>query len=227
MDDTTAGPDHGCLFGVASGQHGLFTTAQAARCGFSRALLAGHARTGRFRRLRRGLYRLRDFPASRWEGVAAAWLALGRESAVVSHGSALGLLGLGDVAPDVVHLTVPRTRRHLPELAGVAIHTATHPPGAGEVVVVEGFLATAAGRTLLDLAEAGAEPGWVVGVIREAVGRGLVEPERLLAGAALRSRRVRELVLDAVVPGRAERRAAMAGDGGGHGLTSGASGDEN
>jgi predicted transcriptional regulator of viral defense system len=217
MGDAAGRPDHGCLFGVAAGQHGHFTTAQAERCGFSRALLASHAGRGRFRRLRRGLYRYRDYPPSPWEAVATAWLAVGREVATVSHASALDLLGLGDVAPGVVHLTVPRSRRHLPRLAGVAIHTATMPPGPGEVVVREGIRVTAPLRTILDVAEAGGGADELEPVIWEAIARGMVGADRLGAGAAGRNARVVELVLDAVVPGRAGRRDGMAGDAAGMG----------
>src|SRR5690242_4300023 len=112
-DTTSPRPDHACLFATASEQHGYFTSAQARGCGFTRFLLARHAATGRFIRVRRGLYRLRDYPSSPREEVVAAWLAVGKDAAVVSHASALDLLGLSDVVPDLVHLTVPRSKRHL------------------------------------------------------------------------------------------------------------------
>src|SRR5689334_10721402 len=115
-------PDYACLFEVAAGQRGYFTAAQARACGFPWDGLTYHTQHGRFIRVRRGLYRLRDYPSSRGEEVVVAWLAVGKDVAVVSHESALDLLGLGDVIPDAVHLTVPRTKRHLPHLSGVTIH---------------------------------------------------------------------------------------------------------
>ena len=57
-------PDHSCLFAVAAGQHGYVTAALARACGFARDALTYHTRQGRFFRLRRGLYRLRDYPSS-------------------------------------------------------------------------------------------------------------------------------------------------------------------
>ena len=127
------GPNEACLFGIASSQHGHFTTEQARSCGYSASLVAHHAKTGRFRRLRRGLYRLRDYPSAPTDHVAASWLALGGEPAAVSHASALALLGLSDVVADRVHLTVPRSRRHLPRLPGAVVHTTSRPLGRDEV----------------------------------------------------------------------------------------------
>ena len=128
MGDTlTPKPDHACLFARASEQHGYFTSAQARACGINWDLLTDATKRGRYLRVRRGLYRLRDYPSSSREEVVAAWLAVGKESAVVSHESALDLLGLSDVIPRKVHLTVPRSKRHLPDLPGVTIHTTTRP----------------------------------------------------------------------------------------------------
>jgi len=45
----------------------------------------------------------------------------------VSHESALDLLGLSDIIPDAVHRTVSRSRRNLPDLPGVTIHTTGRP----------------------------------------------------------------------------------------------------
>src|SRR5665213_1567333 len=106
--------DFADLFGAASEQAGYFTSAQAHANGYSKQLLAYHAATGRFVRIRRGLYRLRDYPSSPHEEVMAAWLAIGRDTSLVSHESALDLLDLSDVVPTSIHLLIPRTRRGLP-----------------------------------------------------------------------------------------------------------------
>src|SRR5215218_8190838 len=109
-------PDLEGLFQLASEQRGYFTTAQAADYGYSRALLAHHAKTGTFQRIYTGVYRFRDYPSTPREELAAAWLAVGKDIAVVSHESALELWELGDLIPDAVHLTVSRNRRNLPHL---------------------------------------------------------------------------------------------------------------
>src|SRR5947209_1171430 len=121
-----ARPDREGLFQLASEQHGHFTAAQARGLGYSHALLAYHAKTGAFRRVWPGVYRFRDYPSTPGEEVVAAWLAVGR-GAVVSHESALALWDLTDSIPDAVHLSVARTRRHLPRLPAVVIHTTTRP----------------------------------------------------------------------------------------------------
>ena len=121
------------LFEIASEQGGYFTAAQAQTCGYSRALLAHHAKSGRFIRVRQGLYRFREYPSSPREDVIAAWLAHGRETAVVSHESALVILGLSDVVPEVVHLTVPRSRRYRTPSIGVTVHTTTRRIGKSDV----------------------------------------------------------------------------------------------
>ena len=59
----------------------------------------------------------------------AAWLAVGKQNAVVSHESALDLLDLSDVSPDRVHLTVPRSRRGLaapPAQRFIPLHRCSH-----------------------------------------------------------------------------------------------------
>lgn len=191
-------PDHRCLFDAASEQHGLFTAKQARACGFRTNLLTFHVRHGRFARIRRGVYRLRDYPSSRHEDVAAAWLAVGKEVAVVSHESALDLLDLSDVIPDSVHLTLPRTKRYLVALPGVTIHTTTHPLHPKDVVVRDGFRLTAATRTILDAAELGTAPEQVEMAISAATARGLTTARLLEEGAQQRGRRVIDLVAGAL-----------------------------
>ncbi|MCA1668131.1 MAG: type IV toxin-antitoxin system AbiEi family antitoxin domain-containing protein [Thermomicrobia bacterium] len=190
--------DWPCLFERASEQHGYFTAAQARICGYTWDLLAYHAQHGRFLRVRRGLYRLRDYPSSPREDVVAAWLAVGKEVSVVSHESALDLLGLTDVIPDAIHLTVPRTRRHLPALPGVAIHTTARPLRADDVAIRDGIRLTAAARTILDAADAGIAPEQIALAVRQAITRGLTTAPRLMQAAGARSRRVTRLIADAV-----------------------------
>jgi len=187
-------PDHRCLFEIASEQGGYFTAAQAAGCGFSRASLSYHARRGRFLRVRRGLYRLAEYPSSPHEDLLAAWLAAGRGDAVVSHESALELLGLSDVIPDRIHLTVPRSKRYRPAGQGVAIHTTTRPLRPTDVLTRDGLPVTSPARSIVDAAEAGTGPDQVVKAAREAVERGLATKTQLLAEAQGRGGRVERLI---------------------------------
>lgn len=202
MHDTdgleSAKPDHECLFQAASQQGGYFTARDAGACGFSWASLSYHARRGRFIRVRRGLYRLREYPESTREDVIAAWLAAGREHAVVSHESALDLLGLSDAVPDNVHLTLPRTMRYRPATPGVTVHTTTKPLDAGDVVIRDGIRVTSVVRSILDTAEAGTAPEQIVAAVREALDRGMTTRARVSGAARSRSKRVQRLVQRAI-----------------------------
>lgn len=191
-------PDHRCLFDHAAGQHGYFTSAQARACGFNWDGLTYHTRTGRFRRIRRGLYRLRDYPSFCRDEVVAAWIAAGKDWAVVSHESALDLLELSDVVPNKVHITVPRSKRHHPTLPGVTMHTTSRPYQTTDVVNLEGIRLTSATRSILDAAEAGTAPEQIEMAVWEAVERGITSQTRLEEGARERNRRVRRLIQGAL-----------------------------
>jgi predicted transcriptional regulator of viral defense system len=186
------------LFEIASEQGGYFTAAQAQTCSYSRALLAHHAKSGRFIRVRQGLYRFRDYPSSPREDVIAAWLAIGREAAVVSHESALDILGLSDVVPEVVHLTVPRSRRYRTASRGVAVHTTTRRVGRSDIVVREGIQVTGPVRSIVDAAETGSAPEQIMAAVGQALDRGIATRRNLLDAAKARGGRVERLVRQAL-----------------------------
>jgi predicted transcriptional regulator of viral defense system len=193
VHDTFGIPDHEALFSTASAQAGYFTTSQAQACGFSSALLTHHAKSGRFLRVARGLYRLRDYPHETYEEIVAAWLRQA-PNAVVSHESALVMLGLSDVIADKVHLTVPRARRRLVTQPGVVIHTTTRPLAEADVVSRKGLRVTGPERTIVDVAEAGVAPDQVVAAVHSALDRSLTTPSRLRDAAQTRGRRVQRLI---------------------------------
>lgn len=191
-------PDRARLFEMASEHSGYFTAEQARACGFSWALLSHHVKSGRFIRVRRGLYRFREYPSSPREHVLAAWLAVGRDVAVVSHESALDLLDLSDVIPDAVHLTVPRSRRHIPSNPGVRVHTTARPLRSDERIVRDGIVLTSAAPSILDAAEAGIGPEQVEMAVTEAIERGLTTEEQLRRDAGERGQRAATLVASAL-----------------------------
>ncbi len=201
MHDISDAPDGRALFSRASEQAGYFTAAQAHAHGYGPQLLSYHAERGRFERVRRGLYRLRDYPSSPREEVMAAWLAAGKESAVVSHESALELLGLSDVVPTTIHLLVPRNRRWVRALPGVTVHTAADDLAPDETVTRQGLRITAPVRTILDVATSGTAPEQVIMAVGQARERGMILPGRLRQAAARRDRRVRELIDGALEEG--------------------------
>ena len=187
-------PDQLYLYEIAAGQHGYFTAAQARACGFSSRLLAHHVAGGRYERVRWGLYRLRAYPSGPYDEVMAAWLAVGKTLAVVSHDSALDLLNLSDIIPDAVHLTVPRARRKFRPLPGTAVHTTTRPFGPSDLTEREGIRLTAPARTILDAAEIGVGPEQIELAIRQATERGLLDLRALRRDGLARGGRVARLI---------------------------------
>jgi predicted transcriptional regulator of viral defense system len=196
QDTTRNGPDRQALFDVASEQYGYFTADQAARCGYAPDMLTYHVRRGTFQRLHRGVYRFRDYPSSPHEHVAAAWLAIGKDVAVVSHESALDLWDLSDIVPAAVHLTVPRAQRSLANRppTDVIVHTTTRPWRDGEVRRHEGIRLTSPERTILDAADAGTQPEQIEMAIVQGLRRGWIDARQLRSRARDRGRRVANLV---------------------------------
>ncbi len=183
--------DHDGLYRIAESQAGYFTAEQALDAGMDRSTLAHHARPGgRYERIRRGLYRLRQFPSTPHEHVVAAWLDL-PAPAVVSHESALELYELSDVIPNAVHVTLPRTKRGQRPRSGVRFHMLTNPPGPDEIRRVDGVKATSPERTIVDSLETGTQLEQIELAVSQALERGLTTPRRLRAAAAARPIRVR------------------------------------
>lgn len=172
-------PDISALHRLGYSQDGLFTARQAQERGFSAQLLAHHARTGRFKRLRRGLYRLSDYPAGEHDEVRAAWLTVGADRSVVSHESALELHGLSDILPNTVHLLVSRKHRGIRPPTNVVLHTATTPVPASEIVTRNGIRVTTPARAITDAASSGTAPEQIQMAIREAVEQGRATPHQL------------------------------------------------
>lgn len=170
---------------LAESQAGFLTPRQARELGVDRDALAYHARPGgRLERSARGLYRLRFFPGSPFDHVAAAWVATGPGEAVVSHESALELYGLADVIPSDVHLTLSRARRSRRPRDGVRLHRPRTPLREEEIRQVHGLRATSVERTLLDVLQDATQPEQVDAAIIQALDRALTTPARLRAAAS-------------------------------------------
>lgn len=191
--------DHDRLYRLAESQAGYFTTQQAQASGVQRSTLRHHAQAGgRYQRVRRGLYRLRHFPSSPHEHIVAAWLPLAGTQAVVSHDSALELLGLSDVIPDAVHISIPRATRGRRPRPAVRFHTLSSPPDSSQIRVMHGVPVTSPSRTIVDALEAGAPQEQIELAIRQAATRGLITPRRLRDAASTHSQRVQAVINDAL-----------------------------
>ena len=108
---------------------------------------------------------------------------------MVSHDSALDMLQLSDVVPAAVHLTVPRSKRNLPSIAGIKIHTTSRVINPEDVVIRDGMSVTSATRSILDAAETGTSPEQIEAAVAQAVERGLATPERRRQAATERCKR--------------------------------------
>lgn len=189
-------PNHDRLYDLASARRGYFTGRDATLCGFNSWLVDYHVRRGRFERVGRGLYRLRNYPLSPSDETAAAWLAAGAKNAAISHDSALALHDLGNVNPRAVHITLPRSARWRSArvIPGVRLHTTTRPLPAGDVIVQGGVRVTTPERAILDSALRGLDNEELARVAKQAIERGWTSTERLLRRASRYGARVRRLI---------------------------------
>ena len=175
---------------AASGQWGLFTTAQAGRVGLSPQQVARLGTAGTATRLRHGVYRLAGVPEDLFTEIRAAWLGLdparfadqrlqGCPAAVVSHRSAARLHQLGDLDADIHTFTVP-TRRNRPRDTRLHVGALTRT----DWTVCEGLPVTTLTRTISDLAATRLDGGHLAGVLRDAIHNHHLD--RRAAAAALR-----------------------------------------
>src|SRR5260370_20055264 len=182
-------PDHDALYHLAEPQAGSLNARQAAKAGFSWERLTEYSKNGRFQRVAHGIYRLAQFPPSRFEDLFVAWLKCGPKSAI-SHESALALYDLSDVLPAEVHVTVPRTASR--RRTGIRLHTNRLRPS--DVTKREGLPVTSVPRTIADVARAGLSEDHVANSIRDALQRGLTAKQALLVQARRRGGRASRLI---------------------------------
>ncbi len=184
------------LADIGSEQWGLVTTAQARVAGVTTQQIARMAKAGDLVRLSHGVYRLAGSPVDRHEDLRVAWLGLepARLAAerltddlldVVSHRSAAVIHQFGDLDADVMEFTVGRRRQTRRD--DVRIYRGTVP--RDEVLLVEGLPTTSALRTVGDLAAAGIDRGHLATIVRDAMLKHNVDPERLAAALARYARR--------------------------------------
>lgn len=166
------------LFETAAAQEGYFTTRQAADAGYSSQLLLKHVRAGRVSRAQRGIYRLIHFPAGEHEELVTAWL-WSEQSGVISHQTALALLGLSDALPAHVHLTLPSAwrKRRFRVPTDVVLHHADVP--AEDRTWFGAVPTTNPRRSLNDCARESLSPELLRQAAQQALHRGLVTQAEL------------------------------------------------
>lgn len=186
-------PNHAKLYRVAELQGGYFTARQAQQVGFTRPLLVHHIKSGRFIRVKHGIYRLSQFPESPHADLFVADLEV-QGHGVFSHETALALYELSDVLPSQTHLTVPHTisRRH-PDLK---LHTSRL--ARNEITQRNGLAITTVPRTLADVIANGIPEEQVRLAARQAIARGLVSEAALVRYAKKRGGRMARLIANIV-----------------------------
>lgn len=184
------------LFELAATQAGYFTAAQAREVGYSPRSLVHHVAACHLERVSRGFYRLVGVPVAPHDDVVAAWLKLAPHGAVVSHDTALALYDLAPSRSREIHLTLPRARRPRARRSRTALtlHTTSDPLRRTEVSHRFGVRITSPSRTIVDVADLGADPSVVIEATARALATGLATPEELHEAARDRSARVRQLV---------------------------------
>lgn len=96
---------------LASGNFGLITAAQAREMGIARSCLSRWVKMDWLEHSSRGVYRVVDFPSSRFDLFAMATEQFGPDARIVGE-SVLGMLELTSTTPQFIHVGVPgRMRR--------------------------------------------------------------------------------------------------------------------
>jgi len=132
---------------LAARQHSVFSRVQALQVGFTVKQIKHRLATGRWRRVRQGVYALAGSTPSFEQEVMAATLWAG-DGAVASHRTAAELYRIDGIrSRKPIHITVPRGR--FPQAPGIVTHR-TSLLGPGDTATVHGIPATAPTRILLD-----------------------------------------------------------------------------
>ncbi|MBI3566023.1 MAG: hypothetical protein HY079_12560 [Elusimicrobia bacterium] len=166
------------LHAIAAEQDGYFTAKQARASGYKAGAQSYHVSVGNWSRERRGIYRLKNYPAASRPDLIlwSLWSAnrAGEPQSVYSHATALSIHELSDLNPAKLHMTVPPGfRRSGPLPKVLVLHKARMHPD--DIERMHGFRVTRPLRTICDLVAAGAtEEDHLRQAVREAIRRGLV-----------------------------------------------------
>lgn len=162
------------LQGLAFGQAGYFTAAQAVDLGYSYQAQKYHVDSGNWLRVDRGLFQLPDWPPAP-EDQWVRWTLWSHGRGVVSHASAALVHDLGELDPRRVHLSVPF------EFRAVDPAVVTHPTEllTKDVLDHGTWRVTTPLRTLLDLARGDTTQEQVTAAVGAALEQGLTTVRRI------------------------------------------------
>ena len=170
----------GACSNLAARQSGVIERQQALRAGLRPDVIDGLVRTGRWQRMRRGVYATFSGEPSRNARLWAVLLRAGPGS-VLSHRTAAALYGLTPDPGDPIHLIVPRDRQPR-RIAGVIVHRLDRAAAARQPALLPPR--TWIEDTVLDLVTAAGTPDEAFGWVFRATGQQLTTAGRLRAAAA-------------------------------------------
>jgi hypothetical protein len=169
---------------IVSFQQGVVTRSQAARGGVTREAIRSQLARERWQWLYDGVYATFTGPPPREAALWAAVLRAGPD-AMLSHSTAAEVAGLMDAPSELIHLTVPESRR-VGRIPGVAVHRSRlaeqerHPVRTPPQTRIE--------HTVLDLVGAATRLDDACGWVTQALGRRLTTQDRLRAALDQRRR---------------------------------------
>jgi predicted transcriptional regulator of viral defense system len=172
------------LSAIAQEQGGYFTSKQAKSAGYSYFDQHYHTTKGDWLRIRRGIYRLLNYPLPLRDDLIVMTLLshdrAGNPQATVSHETALAVHGISDANPSRIDLIVPPTyRKKMP--ASVVLHKAMLSPKDWEQR--EGYRITTPLRTILDTARTQSAWPYLTDAIYDALQKGLVRASQIALAA--------------------------------------------
>lgn len=142
------------LFSVASLQRGYFTQKQAVESGYARSSHSRQVSSGVWQRVRRGIYRLSEYPEQDNEDlvILSLWSRGqdGVSQGVFSHDTALSYYGMSDVLSYEWNMTVPMDFRRSAEIpSGLNLYRARL--ADSDISSMDGFTMTTPVRTFVDI----------------------------------------------------------------------------
>ena len=177
------------LYQIAEDQAGYFSLSQAKAIGLQRNQIYRALKRGKFLKANSGVYRFRQFPASRLEEIHSAVLNAGQD-AIVGFETALYVYDLSDNIPDEIHLILPSTSsRRRP---GIRVHTTKLAPT--DITHFEGLPITTVARTIIDCAFAHLDDEQIRLAVSQSLRHGMTTKQKLINPTENRPTRIWELI---------------------------------
>lgn len=177
------------LYQIAEDQAGYYSLVQAREIGIRRNQIYRELTRGKFKKAGWGVYRFRQFPASRLEEIHIAVLSAG-QNAIVGFETALYVYDLSDIIPNEIHLILPPTSsRRRP---GIRVHTTQLNPA--DMTHFEGLPITTVDRTIVDCAFAHVDDEQIRMAVFQSLRRGMTTKQKLINQTRNRPTRVQELI---------------------------------